>query len=90
MVENNLQLIGSSAIEDKLQDEVPETISYLLEAGIHIWVVTGDKQETAIEIGHSTRLLNEEMEKVILNAKTQTATKKLLNDYITKFGTNWK
>ncbi|XP_048258493.1 phospholipid-transporting ATPase ID-like isoform X1 [Haliotis rufescens] len=61
-IEQNLCLIGASAIEDKLQDGVPETIANLALAGIKIWVLTGDKQETAINIGYSCRLLTEEME----------------------------
>lgn len=45
-IEVDLELVGATAIEDKLQDEVPRTISTLAEAGIKIWVLTGDKQET--------------------------------------------
>lgn len=43
-LENNLELLGASAIEDKLQDGVPETIFKLMDADIRIWVLTGDKQ----------------------------------------------
>ncbi|KAB0368460.1 hypothetical protein FD755_020226 [Muntiacus reevesi] len=46
----NLQLLGATAIEDKLQDQVPETIETLMKADIKIWILTGDKQETAINI----------------------------------------
>ena len=52
-IEVNLELIGSTAIEDKLQDGVPETIRLLRQTGIIIWVLTGDKVETAINIGFS-------------------------------------
>jgi len=52
-IEWNFELIGATAIEDKLQDEVADTISILKEAGIKIWVLTGDKIETAINIGYS-------------------------------------
>ena len=52
-IEVNLELIGSTAIEDKLQDGVPETIILLRQTGIIIWVLTGDKVETAINIGFS-------------------------------------
>lgn len=55
--ELDLDYIGSSAIEDKLQENVPETIAKLLEAEIRVWVLTGDKQETAIEIGKSCKLI---------------------------------
>lgn len=60
-VERELTVIGATAIEDKLQDGVPETIAHLLEAGIKVWVLTGDKVETAINIAYSCRLLHSEM-----------------------------
>ena len=50
-IEQNLKLIGATAIEDKLQDGVPQCIANLAAAGIKLWVLTGDKQETAINIG---------------------------------------
>ena len=53
MIEKNLRLLGATAIEDKLQKGVPETIFTLLQAGIKVWMLTGDKQETAINIGIS-------------------------------------
>ncbi|RWW81255.1 hypothetical protein BHE74_00010387 [Ensete ventricosum] len=52
-VENNLQILGASGIEDKLQQGVPEAIKSLRQAGLRVWVLTGDKQETAISIGYS-------------------------------------
>lgn len=65
--EDNLHYVGSSAIEDKLQDNVPETIAKLIEAEIRVWVLTGDKQETAIEIGKSCRLIEPDFDQVIIN-----------------------
>ena len=56
-MERDLTLIGCTAIEDKLQDGVPQTIGLLREAGINIWMLTGDKMETAIEIAKSCNLL---------------------------------
>lgn len=53
-IEQNLRLIGATAIEDKLQDGVPQCIANLAAAGIKLWVLTGDKQETAINIGMSS------------------------------------
>ena len=43
-LEQNMQLIGATAINDKLQDGVPHTIAQLLDAGIRFWILTGDKQ----------------------------------------------
>ncbi|XP_076614933.1 phospholipid-transporting ATPase IC [Chaetodon auriga] len=60
-IENNLLLIGATAIEDKLQDGVPETIATLAKADIKIWVLTGDKKETAENIGYSCSLLTDDM-----------------------------
>lgn len=67
LIERKLKLIGATAIEDKLQDGVPEAIATLLKADINIWVLTGDKQETAINIGYSCRLISQGMQIIILN-----------------------
>ena len=60
-------LVGSTAIEDKLQDNVGEAISFIRKAGIKLWVLTGDKIETAINIGFSCKLLDKEMELFIIS-----------------------
>ena len=60
-IEKDLVLLGATAIEDKLQDGVPRTIANLRKTGIKIWVLTGDKQETAINIGYSCQLLSDEL-----------------------------
>ena len=67
LIETNLTLLGATAIEDKLQEAVPETIAALLKADIHVWILTGDKQETAINIGYSCRLLSGSLRLMILN-----------------------
>lgn len=51
---------GATGIEDRLQESVPDTIVALREAGIQVWVLTGDKPETAVNIGYACRLLEEE------------------------------
>jgi phospholipid-translocating P-type ATPase (flippase) len=56
-IEQDMELLGVTAIEDRLQDEVPEAIADFLKAGIIFWMLTGDKEETAINIGHSCNLL---------------------------------
>ena len=60
-------LVGSTAIEDKLQEDVKETIESFKETGIKVWVLTGDKVETAINIGYSCGLLNNDMEQFLIN-----------------------
>uniref|UniRef100_A0A673BYN8 Phospholipid-transporting ATPase n=1 Tax=Sphaeramia orbicularis TaxID=375764 RepID=A0A673BYN8_9TELE len=59
-IETNLTLLGATGIEDRLQENVPDTITALREAGIQVWVLTGDKPETAVNIGYACRLLEEE------------------------------
>ena len=59
MIETNLELAGATAIEDKLQTGVPEAIDKLRRAKIKMWMLTGDKRETAINIGHSCRLIKD-------------------------------
>lgn len=61
-IEVDLELIGSTAIEDRLQDNVPETIQFMKDTGIKVWVLTGDKVETAINIGVSAGLLDAQMD----------------------------
>ncbi|XP_040010336.1 phospholipid-transporting ATPase ID-like isoform X1 [Xiphias gladius] len=65
-IEKDLLLLGATAIEDKLQDGVPQTIEQLSKADIKIWVLTGDKQETAENIGYSCNLLREEMTEIFI------------------------
>lgn len=55
-LEQSFDLVGATAIEDKLQKGVPETIDKLRRANIKVWMLTGDKRETAINIAHSARL----------------------------------
>jgi phospholipid-translocating ATPase len=56
LIESAFDLVGSTGIEDKLQDGVPETIDKLRLANIKVWMLTGDKRETAINIGHSAHV----------------------------------
>ncbi|XP_071583446.1 phospholipid-transporting ATPase ID isoform X4 [Heliangelus exortis] len=63
---DHLNLLGATAIEDKLQQGVPETIAILTLANIKIWVLTGDKQETAVNIGYSCKMLTDDMTEVFV------------------------
>lgn len=56
-IEKGMDLLGITAIEDRLQDDVPEVIAHLADAGIVLWMLTGDKEETAINIGRSCELI---------------------------------
>jgi phospholipid-transporting ATPase len=75
ILEHDFYLLGATAIEDRLQDGVPETIHTLQEAGIKVWVLTGDRQETAINIGMSCKLISEDMTLLIVNEENAMMTR---------------
>ncbi|XP_002961083.2 phospholipid-transporting ATPase 3 [Selaginella moellendorffii] len=70
-IEKELMLIGATAIEDKLQEGVPTCIETLARAGIKIWVLTGDKMETAINIAYACNLVNNEMKQFVIGSETK-------------------
>ncbi|RLV94117.1 Phospholipid-transporting ATPase DNF1 [Spathaspora sp. JA1] len=65
-IECNLVLLGGTAIEDRLQPGVPSSIAILAQAGIKLWVLTGDRIETAINIGFSCNLLENDMRLLVV------------------------
>ncbi|KAI8085885.1 uncharacterized protein B0P05DRAFT_534105 [Gilbertella persicaria] len=73
-IETQMLLMGGTAIEDRLQDGVPETIAELSQSGIKLWVLTGDKTETAINIGFSCNLITLDMELVVVRADDRDST----------------
>lgn len=79
-IEVELELIGSTAIEDRLQDEVAETITFMKSAGIKVWVLTGDKIETAMNIGVSAGLLDNSMAQHLVEETVASALSKQLDD----------
>lgn len=97
LIEQDLMLIGGTAIEDRLQEGVPDTISLLGQAGIKLWVLTGDKVETAINIGFSCNLLSNDMELIHIKVDEDESgeqsdedilamTEKLLDQNLATFG----
>jgi len=68
-IERDLILLGVTALEDKLQEGVPECISDLSKAGIKIWMLTGDKLETAENIGYATHLIAQDTK--VFKVKTE-------------------
>ncbi|KAK4476675.1 hypothetical protein RD792_015835 [Penstemon davidsonii] len=79
-IEKNINLLGASGIEDKLQQGVPEAIFSLRTAGIKVWILTGDKQETAISIGYSSKLLTNTMSQIVINNNSKDSCRKSLED----------
>ncbi|XP_020226579.1 putative phospholipid-transporting ATPase 9 [Cajanus cajan] len=72
-IEKDLILIGATAVEDKLQNGVPECIDKLAQAGIKLWILTGDKMETAINIGFACSLLRQGMKQITISSDTPEA-----------------
>lgn len=81
-MERDLEILGGTAIEDKLQDGVPETIRLLREAGIKIWMLTGDKQETAINIGLSCNLFSHATVRHVVQATSSSSSAEALRDEV--------
>lgn len=79
LIESNLKIIGVSSVEDRLQEDVEGTLFALRQAGIKIWVLTGDKLETAINISDSCKHFSKEMFKFVLK------NFKNINDIIENF-----
>lgn len=71
-----------SGIEDRLQEGVPETLTALLSAGIVVWVLTGDKPETAINIAYSAKLFSPQMELLKLMARSKDAAQSTIFNYL--------
>ncbi|XP_035870642.1 probable phospholipid-transporting ATPase VB isoform X2 [Phyllostomus discolor] len=78
-LENQLTLLGATGIEDRLQEGVPDTVAALREAGIQLWVLTGDKQETAVNIAHSCRLLDQTDTVYSINTENQETCESILD-----------
>lgn len=87
LIEKDMLLLGATAIEDKLQDGVPDTIHTLHEANIKVWVLTGDRQETAINIGYSCKLLTEEMDLMICDQEDHMSTKSFMEEKLAQLVT---
>jgi phospholipid-transporting ATPase len=82
-IESNLILLGCTAIEDRLQDGVPECIAQLAASGINIWVLTGDKQETAINIAVACNLVlpPQYMDQIIINGKNGSTLEEIRSKF---------
>uniref|UniRef100_A0A8C6UZ29 Phospholipid-transporting ATPase n=1 Tax=Neogobius melanostomus TaxID=47308 RepID=A0A8C6UZ29_9GOBI len=82
-IETNLCLLGATGVEDRLQDSVPDTVMTLREAGIQVWVLTGDKPETAVNIGYACRLL--EQDDLVINMSCKSKVRSLISNSQRKF-----
>ncbi|XP_077418768.1 phospholipid-transporting ATPase VD isoform X2 [Vanacampus margaritifer] len=77
-LETNLTLLGTTGIVDRLQENVPETIESLQRAGIKVWVLTGDKQETAVNIAYACKLIQPNDQILTVNCQSKNDCAALL------------
>eukprot|EP00075_Anas_platyrhynchos_P003251 XP_005028161.2 probable phospholipid-transporting ATPase VD isoform X1 [Anas platyrhynchos] len=78
-LETKLTLLGATGIEDRLQDGVPDTIQALRKAGIKIWMLTGDKRETAVNIAYACKLLEPDDKIFTLKSQSRDACALVMN-----------
>ncbi|XP_011494340.1 PREDICTED: probable phospholipid-transporting ATPase VA isoform X3 [Ceratosolen solmsi marchali] len=81
-LECQLSLLGATGIEDKLQAGVPEAMTSLVAAGIIVWVLTGDKPETAVNIAYSACLFSPTMQLLHLQARSKSMAESLIHTYL--------
>ncbi|XP_036890134.1 phospholipid-transporting ATPase VD isoform X2 [Sturnira hondurensis] len=87
-LENRLTLLGATGIEDRLQEGVPESIEALHKAGIKIWMLTGDKQETAVNIAYACKLLEPDDKLFILDTQSKDACEVLMGTILNELQKN--
>ncbi|CEG46840.1 p-type atpase (p-atpase) superfamily [Plasmopara halstedii] len=80
LIEVELTLLGATAIEDRLQDGVEESICALRKAGIKFWVLTGDKKETALSIGMSSHVIDDNMDVIVLGQRDKSSLRTRLEE----------
>jgi len=83
-MEQQLELLGCTALEDKLQAGVPRTITDMRRAGVSTWMLTGDKEETAINIAFACELLDNRTNITILNHKKFLSKQQLAEELTRK------
>ncbi|CAG8495949.1 17296_t:CDS:2 [Acaulospora colombiana] len=80
LIETDLKITGATGIEDRLQNGVPETIESLRTAGIKVWMLTGDKRETATNIGYSCSLIKNHS--IIINIDLSVNLSEMLEKWL--------
>ncbi|TMW68689.1 hypothetical protein Poli38472_006157 [Pythium oligandrum] len=90
VIEVELTLLGATAIEDRLQEGVEECIMSLRKAGIKFWVLTGDKKETALSIGMSSHVIDDNMDVIVLGQRDKASLRAKLEElYVDLVDDKW-
>lgn len=80
-IEQDFTLVGVTAVEDELQDDVRDTLHSLRNAHVKVWMLTGDKLETAINIGHSSGLLHQDDILITLKAEDEAVSENDIKNF---------
>lgn len=89
-LEHDLRLLGCSNIEDALAPGVPQTVAALTAAGIKLWVLTGDKVETAVSVGRSARLIHPGMQIIRMQHASRRAARRQIRVWLRACNVNSK
>ncbi|KAH9586233.1 hypothetical protein LSM04_001641 [Trypanosoma melophagium] len=74
LMERDIDLIGTTAVEDELQEGVPETLNFFLQAEIVVWMLTGDKRETAVTIAGTSGIVDPQYGEYVVHLNVVDAT----------------
>uniref|UniRef100_A0A665UWY7 Phospholipid-transporting ATPase n=1 Tax=Echeneis naucrates TaxID=173247 RepID=A0A665UWY7_ECHNA len=80
LIEKDLILLGATAVEDRLQEKAADTIESLHKAGMKVWVLTGDKMETAAATCYASKLFRRNTQ--ILELTTKRTEEQSLHDVL--------
>uniref|UniRef100_A0A8D3BZS5 Phospholipid-transporting ATPase n=1 Tax=Scophthalmus maximus TaxID=52904 RepID=A0A8D3BZS5_SCOMX len=80
LIEKDLILLGATAVEDRLQEKAADTIESLHKAGMKVWVLTGDKMETAAATCYASKLFHRNTQ--ILELTTKRTEEQSLHDVL--------
>jgi magnesium-transporting ATPase (P-type) len=83
-IEQRIEVLGATGVEDALQEKVPETIAGMKAAGMRVWVLTGDKVETAVKIAHSCKVMREGLEEITITVENNAMIRKIISEAIEK------
>ena len=84
-LEHSMTLLGATGVEDQLQELVPESIDYMIKAGLKVIVLTGDKKETAVTISKQSALVQDHFALLYMQGTTKEAAKSSLDETLAEY-----
>ena len=84
-IEQDMEIVGVSAVEDMVHEGVSDTLCSLMRAGIKVLILTGDKSETAVNIAYSTKLFSQNLQLITINSHSPQETENLMLAALNKY-----